>query len=179
MRSGRELLLVLAVLVLAACGGGDTTAIGSDSPTDPPAAAAAEATQPPADDAAGDAADAIVAVSSTDLGDVLTDGDDMTLYLFLNDEQSESTCYDDCAENWPPLTGSVQAEEGLDAALLGTVEREDGTSQVTYNDWPLYYFAGDGGPGDTTGQGVGDVWYAVTPSGEPVGQDSADEEVSY
>jgi len=55
--------------------------------------------------------------------------------------------------------------EGLDASLLGTTERTTGETQATYNGWPLYSYAGDAAPGDTTGQGVGGVWFALDASG--------------
>jgi uncharacterized protein (TIGR02246 family) len=103
-------------------------------------------------------------------GEYLTDGEGRALYLFLNDEQGESTCYDQCAQNWPPLltTEDAEAGEGVDSDLLGTTERDDGTTQVTYNDWPLYYFAADEDPGDVDGQGRGEVWYLVSPDGEAI-----------
>uniref|UniRef100_A0A540VG41 Lipoprotein n=2 Tax=Litorilinea aerophila TaxID=1204385 RepID=A0A540VG41_9CHLR len=98
------------------------------------------------------------------------DGAGMTLYLFLRDEPNVSNCYDACASRWPPLLvdGEPVAGEGVDPALLGITERTDGTLQVTYNGWPLYYFARDERPGDTLGQGVGDVWYVISPTGEVV-----------
>jgi predicted lipoprotein with Yx(FWY)xxD motif len=91
-----------------------------------------------------------------------------TLYAFKNDSGGNSTCYDNCAQNWPPMltTGSPQAGTGVDTALLGTTERTDGTTQVTYKDMPLYYFARDTAAGDVNGQGVGEVWYVVSPTGE-------------
>jgi predicted lipoprotein with Yx(FWY)xxD motif len=39
---------------------------------------------------------------------------------------------------------------------------------MTYGGKPLYYFAGDAKPGDTNGQGVGSMWFAVTADGELV-----------
>jgi predicted lipoprotein with Yx(FWY)xxD motif len=104
------------------------------------------------------------------LGTILTDSDGNTLYVFLNDTSGESTCYDDCASNWPAFEarGEPAAGDGIDQSLLGTTERTDGTTQVTYNGHPLYYFAGDQQPGDTNGQEVGDIWYVVSPAGEPV-----------
>lgn len=107
---------------------------------------------------------------SDDLGQFLVDAEGMTLYLFLNDSDNTSTCYDDCAENWPPLLteGDATAGEGVDDSLLGTTERTDGTVQVTYGGWPLYYWVRDEAPGDTTGQAVGEVWYVVSPQGEAV-----------
>jgi predicted lipoprotein with Yx(FWY)xxD motif len=56
----------------------------------------------------------------------------------------------------------------VDASLLGTVERPDGSIQATYNGWPLYYFAGDPGAGDVNGQGVNDIWWVVSPAGEAI-----------
>lgn len=111
---------------------------------------------------------------SAEHGQYLADGAGMALYLFVPDAQGVSTCYDDCATNWPPLTvASADAVptlgEGLDAALVGTVERDDGTFQVTYNGWPLYYFAGDTEMAQTNGQGVGGNWYLIDMAGEGVG----------
>jgi predicted lipoprotein with Yx(FWY)xxD motif len=106
------------------------------------------------------------------LGSFLVDDKGMTLYLFLKDtpNSNASACYDKCAANWPPLltTGAPAAGEGLDASKLGTIQRTDGTTQVTYNGWPLYYYAKDAKAGDTMGQGVGDVWFAISPAGEQV-----------
>ena len=91
-----------------------------------------------------------------------------TLYVFIPDDGGESTCYDGCADAWPPLEGAAQAGGSIDAALLGTSPRTDGSVQVTYNGWPLYYFANDAAPGDTNGQGLNDVWYVMDPSGEVI-----------
>ena len=111
---------------------------------------------------------------SSELGQFLTDQNGMALYLFLPDAQGASTCYDDCATNWPPVT--VESTDalptlgaGLDQALLGTVERDDGTLQVTYNGWPLYYYIGDMEPGVTNGQGLGGNWFIVNAAGEAIG----------
>ena len=90
----------------------------------------------------------------------------MTLYLFVKDTvPGESACYETCAENWPPLLATdapVAVPVGIQGEL-GVIERTDGAQQVTYNDMPLYYWAQDAAPGDTTGQGVGDNWWIVPP----------------
>ena len=115
-----------------------------------------------------------------DLGTFLTDASGRSLYLFEADtavagsRQRASTCYDECAQAWPPLLVEgepVPANPAVRAELIGTVERRDGAKQVTYNGWPLYYFARDQNPGDTNGQdveGFGGEWYLVTPDGNPV-----------
>jgi predicted lipoprotein with Yx(FWY)xxD motif len=111
------------------------------------------------------------------LGQFLTDEQGLSLYLFTKDTPNTTTCYDKCAQNWPPLltTGSPVASEGVDAALLGTTQRQDGSMQVTYNGWPLYYYIKDKQPGDTTGQAVGDVWYVISPQGQEIGPMAATE----
>ena len=111
---------------------------------------------------------ATLTVATADAGEILVDGEGYSLYLFTPDEQGDSTCVDACASTWPPLTGDVVAGEGVDEGLIGTVERDDGSTQVTYGGWPLYYYASDGAPGDTAGQGVNDVWYLVAPDGNAI-----------
>lgn len=104
------------------------------------------------------------------LGDYLTDANGRALYLFLVDTSKMSNCADACATTWPPVLVSAASDlpkitEGMDQSLLGTVERGDGTVQLTYNGWPLYYYAGDVATGDVNGQGLNDKWYLLTPQG--------------
>ena len=108
-----------------------------------------------------------------ELGTYLTDGEGMTLYMFTQDEANVSVCYDQCAENWPPFTAEepLSLPDGVPGELALTT-RTDGTQQVTYNTMPLYYWVEDMEPGDTTGHGVGDVWFVVNPS-EPGATPSA------
>lgn len=102
------------------------------------------------------------------LGSYLTDPDGMTLYLFTKDTvPGESTCYDECATKWPPVT----AEEPLSVPMLvsgelSLIDRTDGSKQLAYNGIPLYYWQNDKQAGDTTGHGVGDVWFVVAPGAE-------------
>jgi predicted lipoprotein with Yx(FWY)xxD motif len=112
----------------------------------------------------------LAAVQSTTLGPIVTDAKAMTLYLYTKDSQSPPTshCYGTCATEWPPAlvpaSGNVQLA-GVPQAEVGTVTRTDGTKQLTINNWPVYEYAGDKRPGDVNGQGVGHVWYAITPAG--------------
>jgi predicted lipoprotein with Yx(FWY)xxD motif len=102
--------------------------------------------------------------ASGDLGDILVDPRGMTLYLYTKDEPSVSNCYDQCAAAWPPLmTDAPPTGPDAVAGGLGTTTRTDGGLQVTYNGMPLYYWAKDQKPGDTTGQNVGGVWFVVNP----------------
>lgn len=106
-------------------------------------------------------------------GQYLTDASGRTLYMFMADEQGKgaSACYDACAQAWPPALagqGGPEAGPNVKKDMLGTFERRDGSRQLTYNGWPLYYFVKDRGPGDVTGQDVeafGGEWYLVAPDG--------------
>jgi predicted lipoprotein with Yx(FWY)xxD motif len=161
MVSGRIKVLAVAALfplVLGACSEDAEPVDGTSSPT--------ESSEP-----SPEPAEATVAVEDSDLGQIVVDAaEGRTLYVFLVDEGTESTCYDDCEASWPPLTveGDPAAGEGIDASLLGTTEREDGSIQVTLDGHPLYYFASDETPDDVNGQGVGDVWYVVSPDGAAI-----------
>jgi len=107
------------------------------------------------------------------LGQILVDDKGMTLYLFVADTGTASTCYTSCANVWPPLLtdGTPQAGTGVDASLLGTTTRTDGKVEVTYAGHPLYYFVKDKAPGDITGQGIngfGGLWWVVSPAGAAI-----------
>lgn len=104
-----------------------------------------------------------VDVADTELGPTLVDAAGMTLYGFTPDSPTASVCTDLCADNWPPVAGSVTVSPDLDESLFSTITREDGTTQLVFGDWPLYGFIGDGVPGDINGQGVEDVWFAIAP----------------
>lgn len=167
----------IALLLLAACSSGDG---GDDGAGAPPASATSEPPEaseteepsqtPEPTETEGPSGETEVEAEDSSLGTILTDSDGNTLYVFLADTGGESTCYEDCADTWPALEapGELKAGDGVEASLLDTTERTDGTLQVTYNGMPLYYFANDQQPGDTNGQGIGEVWYVVSPGGDPI-----------
>jgi predicted lipoprotein with Yx(FWY)xxD motif len=101
------------------------------------------------------------------LGSFLTDAQGMTLYMFTKDTPGKSNCTGQCLAIWPALLvaqgGKVTLTGGGDQSQLGTITRPDGSTQVTYRNLPLYYYAKDKAPGDTNGQGVGSVWFVVKP----------------
>ena len=92
-------------------------------------------------------ADALILIAENDeLGQFLTDSDGMTLYTFSKDQAGVTNCFDQCAVNWPPLF----LEEGQELSTgegisdeLGTIDRTDGGTQITYNSLPLYYWVQD------------------------------------
>jgi predicted lipoprotein with Yx(FWY)xxD motif len=116
---------------------------------------------------------ATVTAASTKLGMVLVDGSGRTLYLFEKDQPNQSACTGACAAAWPvdQSSGAPKVGSGVKASMLGTIKRGDNTTQVTYNQHPLYYFQGDSGAGQQNGQGVdafGAKWFVVNPAGGAV-----------
>jgi mono/diheme cytochrome c family protein len=114
--------------------------------------------------------------TSGNFGPHLAVSEDRSLYLYLEDEPGagSSVCVDACTRNWPPLLtdGEPVAVEGMDPALLGTIERPEGR-QVTYNGWPLYTYARDSQPGHTLGQRLGNVFFLVSPTGDSLTEEIA------
>jgi predicted lipoprotein with Yx(FWY)xxD motif len=153
MRAG--IAAIASSLVLAACSAGSGT---SSAPS------VAPSTAPPSEAAAG----TIIQVATSPLGQILTDGDGNTVYLFTPDSPNVSTCAAGCIDTWPPVVvedgDAPQAGAGV-TATLGTITRDDGTVQITVNELPIYYFAGDLAPGDTNGQNVGAKWFVVDADG--------------
>ncbi len=97
------------------------------------------------------------------LGLVLVDRNNMTLYVFLKDKDGKPACYGGCAALWPPLAYTPGDNLTGLPGTLGTVNRTDGIEQVTYNGMPLYLFARDKEPGEATGQGFNRLWFALSP----------------
>jgi predicted lipoprotein with Yx(FWY)xxD motif len=133
------LLVVIAVTWIVARGG-DGRVVAQDAPT--------------------------VQVTEIDgVGAILTDADDMSLYVFDPDGPNESTCADGCAEVWPPLVleeGDPVAPPEL-AGVLSTFTRADGRRQVAYDERPLYLYIGDQQPGDVRGDGIDGIWHLARP----------------
>jgi predicted lipoprotein with Yx(FWY)xxD motif len=166
--------LVAAALVAAACG---STSTATYNPYGAPAASPSQApvAAPSANPTPSAAAGTTIGVGSTRLGSVLVDGTGRTLYLFVADSGTQSSCNSSaCVQYWPPVltVGAPQAGTGANASLLGTTTRKDGNTEVTYAGHPLYYFISDKKAGDVSGQGInsfGGPWYVVSPSGMQIG----------
>ncbi len=167
LRLGVRLLVPLAVgaLVFAACGGDD-----DDSAADNLSATTTTTTAASTSTSGAASGEFTVAVAQTALGDTLVDAQGRTLYGFKADKGGKSACNAGCVENWPPLTvtGEVTVGPGLNSDDFTTITRDDGTTQVAVGGQPLYTYAGDSKPGDTNGDGVGGVWYAVGTNGQAV-----------
>ena len=111
----------------------------------------------------------LVVGTNATLGNYLTDQNGRALYILVKDTPTASNCNGTCAALWPPLIGTATAGSGVTASMIGVITRQDGSSQVTYNGHPLYYFSKDVNPQDVTGQGFGNGnWWVLSPSGAPI-----------
>ena len=135
-------------------------------------AVAASTTQATVANSGATSAASLTAHSSR-YGKILFDGRGRVLYLFARDRGGRSSCSGACATAWPPFLtkGAPRTLSGVNAKLLGTTKRGDGTLQVTYAKHPLYYFKEDTKPGQIKCQNVsnfGGLWLVVAPSGKSV-----------
>jgi predicted lipoprotein with Yx(FWY)xxD motif len=154
---------------LAACGGDDSSSTDTGS-------SAAEASAQDGSGGAGDnsAPAGVYRADTEKFQELLFDEFGYTLYRFDKDKGSTSTCYGACAKEWPPLlTEGKPVAYAVIPSKLGTTERKDGTTQVTYFGHPLYNYVGDQEKGNATGevlgQGVksfGGTWYAIHRNGK-------------
>jgi predicted lipoprotein with Yx(FWY)xxD motif len=109
-------------------------------------------------------------VRQTRYGRILFDGKKRVLYGFTRDKRGgPSRCYGECAKAWPVYfaKGTLKAGNGVKQSMLGTTRRRDGRRHVTYNGWPLYYYAHEG-PLEVSCQnveGFGGLWLVVRPNG--------------
>jgi predicted lipoprotein with Yx(FWY)xxD motif len=120
--------------------------------------------------AAGSAPTSSVTVAGSAYGRIPFDGRGFVLYAFTHDRRGRSSCSGDCARAWPPyvVRGRPSAGRGVNAKLLETTTRRDGSKQVTYAGRPLYYYVGDRKPKQILCQNVrefGGLWLIVRPSG--------------
>ena len=165
--------LLAAAALAAGCGtsyGGGSGTTGSSSPSNASAGYGYGHSSSSAANTKSSSGPATIALKNTSLGRILVGGKGMTIYLFEKDKGTMSTCTGACAQFWPPVTtkGAANAGAGVAAAKLGTTKRSDGSTQVTYDGHPLYYYSGDMKPGDVTGQGLdtfGGLWWVLSPSG--------------
>jgi predicted lipoprotein with Yx(FWY)xxD motif len=179
----RSYLAVSAVALIAAfavAGCGSSSSSSSTSETEAGSGGGGlygseEAAQTTAGSTSGEATPVSLG-SASGVGKVLVDSEGMTLYYFEKDQKGsgKSKCEGPCAAGWPPLTseGEPEAMSGVSSAMLGTIQRSDGTTQVTYAGWPLYTFVEDKKPGEDNGtdsKAFGASWYPLHANGEKAG----------
>ena len=166
-RVGAGAVLVGVTLIVAACGGSASSSSSSSAVASSSAAAGASTS-------AASAAGAVkVSTAKGSSGSYLVGPNGHALYLWMGDSGGKSNCSGGCASAWPPLAtkGAPTAGSGVTAADLGMIKRSDGTEQVTYKGHPLYYFSGDSGAGQTSGEGssgFGAKWWLVSSAGSAI-----------
>jgi predicted lipoprotein with Yx(FWY)xxD motif len=161
-------VVVTVGLLTSACGGGSATQAERSSRATTPAETtptASSSSSPPAADGTA------ITTSDSEFGVMLFDERGQAIYLFDRETSGQPDCYADCAAAWPPVltTGDPQATGDVRPDRLGTVQRSDGTAQVTYAGHPLYFYAHEG-PGEVLCHDVveyGGTWLVVTPEGTP------------
>jgi predicted lipoprotein with Yx(FWY)xxD motif len=182
MRRFVPVLAALAALaLLAGCGSSSSSSNDNAANTTPanPYGGNATSSTTPAASTSDDGGDAeTIKTAKAKPGTILVDGEGKAVYLFEMDKKGVSKCSDACAAAWPPVTttGAPKATGGATSSMLGTLKRDDGTMQVTYNGHPLYYYAGDSTPGQTNGEGLTDYgaeWYVVGTKGDKMEGDKS------
>ena len=166
--------LIVAIAIAGCSSSGASAPPASQAPvSQAPASLApvsqAPVSQPPASTAPSAAAGgaSVEAKPVGTIGTVLVAGSNgMTVYNFTKDtkDSGKSACTGGCIDTWPALTvpaGATPAAGSGVTGKLGTITRDDGTLQVTYNGLPLYFFKNDKAPGDANG--VYEFWVAVKP----------------
>lgn len=111
----------------------------------------------------------IITTGGSEFGTMLFNDKNQAIYIWELEESSKAECYGDCAEAWPPVLtdGAPQAGGEVKGNLLGTTKRSDGSTQVTYNGHPLYYYANEG-PGEVKCHNIvthGGLWWVIQPNG--------------
>jgi len=180
-------LFVVLALALAACGSPatstptqaiatSTTDLGTETPS---VTETLEMTETPAATETAVVEEGLLTIrEDATVGAYLVEENGKAVYININDTAgTTSTCYDDCAETWVPVPfsgtdiatiDSTMIGTDVDATLLGTITRTDGTVQLTYNGWPLYTYVNDMEDGDVMGNGMDTTWYLISPEGEPL-----------
>jgi predicted lipoprotein with Yx(FWY)xxD motif len=160
-KTSLTLAIAMVALGIAGCSRDADTEVAA---TAPPVSAT---TPPPADTQPTAVA---LTLAESPAGTYVADSTGRAVYI-LEGDATGTKCTGDCLAAWPPVL-AASATPGPGAGGLqgqiGTVQRDDGTLQLTLNGQPLYHHAKDAGPGTTTGQAVKDTWgewYLVAPNG--------------
>jgi predicted lipoprotein with Yx(FWY)xxD motif len=170
-RVGGAAAIVGAAALIAACGSSAASGSGTTTKAASGNAGTNSSSVQPAKAASGAAT--TINTTTGSAGKFLVGAGGRAIYLWVADKGSMSTCTGACAQAWPPVLtkGMPKGMGGVKASELGTTKRSDGTTQVTYNGHPLYYYVADTTAGSTTGQGstsFGAPWWLVNTSGAAI-----------
>lgn len=158
----KQLVLVagcVGALALTACSSNKKSGSSAPPPASTSAAVTTSAASTPSSSPA--AAAAAISVAKTSKGSALVGPAGHVLYTYDSDTATASTCTGGCASLWPPLVGTPKPSAGLKADDFGTIKRDDGSTQITYDHHPLYYYSKDADAEDVYGDGIGGVWHVA------------------
>jgi predicted lipoprotein with Yx(FWY)xxD motif len=170
MRSQQQWIAAAAValagsMTLSACGlisgsSASTYQSGSmSSPSDQPMGSATPSASMMSTSRGG-----LMEVKDSMSGDILANPHGMTVYWYTADKKGSgvSACTGSCAVEWPPVAAPVRLPAGFKlSGPIGYIVRANGEHQVTVDGYPIYRYAGDKAPGQTSGNGIGGVWHIV------------------
>lgn len=128
-----------------------------------------QSTSPSPSPEAPPATGTVITTGDSEFGTMLFNEDNQAIYIWEVEKSEKPECYGDCATAWPPVLtkGEPQADGDVKEGLLGTTKRTDGTTQVTYNGHPLYYYAHEA-PGEVKCHNIsthGGLWWVIQPNG--------------
>ncbi len=111
----------------------------------------------------------VITTGQSEFGTMLFNEQRQAMYIWEVEKTPNAECYGNCTELWPPVLteGNPQASGEVNGSLLGTTKRSDGSTQVTYNGHPLYYYAHEG-PGEVKCHNIvthGGLWWVIQPDG--------------
>ena len=172
LRTASALAALAATLVVAGCGSDDAKTTSFAKSSDPYGYDYGTAPKK-SEEKPGAVSETGIAAKLSIADGRLVDATGRTLYVWEADQGDQSACDGACAQAWPPLTTNVKPEagDGVQASLLGTSKRADGSTGVTYGGHPVYYFSGDQAAGDVNGKGsdgFGAKWWPVAADGAAI-----------
>lgn len=163
------LIITVALIIIVSATSNDTSRSSADSTNMHPTSN--DLPSKPADPspATPSATGTIITTGDSEFGTMLFNEKKQAIYIWERENSEKPECYGDCAEAWPPVLtdGEPQAAGETKKDLLSTVERDDGSTQVTYNGHPLYYYAHEG-PGEVECHNIsthGGLWWVIQPNG--------------
>jgi predicted lipoprotein with Yx(FWY)xxD motif len=162
-------IAIAAVLLVAGCASGGQRSDDAQGGSTTAAATTSSPSPTPGNSTPPEMTGTTITTGDSDFGQMLFDSRGQAIYIWEVEDSSKAQCYDDCAEAWPPVLteGAPVGDGAVDADMLGTTAREDGTTQVTYNDHPLYFYAHEA-PGEVKCHNIathGGLWWVVQPDG--------------
>jgi predicted lipoprotein with Yx(FWY)xxD motif len=162
-------VITVVVLVLVAAGFAGWKVWDGGKTTAPPTSTEKQSQAQVVEEKKQETTGTVITTGDSKFGTMLFDGNGQAIYIWELEESTKAECYGDCAKAWPPVlsNGAPRATGSAKNELLGTTKRTDGSTQVTYNGHPLYYYAHEK-PGEVKCHNIsthGGLWWVLQPNG--------------